>query len=137
MEKVKIEGREYDVKYTSGFPIPSGMKGIVLMKRIYIDKEWAKDPGSLEHEAVHVRQQERDGWWRFAFRYVFDKDWRLDYEARAYAHQAVVFANGDMNLLGTVERTYATFLYGNYHLGKEYAVVLDTIQRYVNAELSG
>lgn len=38
----------------------------------------------LEHEAVHVAQQAKLGWWRFAWRYVFRPRVRVLLEAEAY-----------------------------------------------------
>ena len=41
----------------------------------------------LDHEAVHVAQQRRDGWVRWLWRYVVSRGWRARYEAEAYAVQ--------------------------------------------------
>lgn len=41
----------------------------------------------LDHEAVHVEQQRRDGWVRWLWRYVVSPRWRVRYEAEAYAVQ--------------------------------------------------
>lgn len=63
------------------------MGGITLFQRVFLQK----DAGErlLAHEAVHVKQQKRDGNWRFLWRYVTSAKWRVQYEAEAYATNLV------------------------------------------------
>lgn len=58
------------------------MAAITLGQRVFA-KQTADDL-VLQHEAVHVAQQKKDGA-RFYFRYVFAPRWRVQYEAEAYA----------------------------------------------------
>lgn len=44
-------------------------------------------PSLIAHEQVHVEQQKRDGW-RFYWRYLSSRWWRMMYEAEAYAESA-------------------------------------------------
>ncbi len=61
------------------------MAAITIFRRVFAKR--GINPLDLEHEAVHVAQQERDRW-RFLLRYVFVPSWRVRYEAEAYAVQA-------------------------------------------------
>lgn len=44
---------------------------------------WSLD-GLIAHERKHQEQMDRDGWFRFVFRYLLSKRWRLAYEVEAY-----------------------------------------------------
>jgi hypothetical protein len=55
-----------------------GMKNTIIAKR-----ELA--PDTLEHEKVHLRQAREMGSFRFLWRWLFSKKWRVRIEAEAYA----------------------------------------------------
>lgn len=69
-------------------PLPfwAPMAGITLGSRVFLKRSQAD---SILHELVHVRQQRRDGLWRFLMRYVFSRAWRLHYESEAYASDVI------------------------------------------------
>jgi hypothetical protein len=66
----------------------------------------------IEHERVHVRQQARDGFCRFVWRYLTSRRWRLDYEAEAIA--AEVMASAEPARVGLLD-WYAQALAGRVY----------------------
>lgn len=63
-------------------PDNAPMAAITLFQRVFAKKDVG--PVTLQHEAVHVAQQKRDGW-KFYWRYAFRPKWRVEYEAEAYS----------------------------------------------------
>ena len=64
--------------------LPGNFKGITLGWVALIDESKRSDDGYKRHEAVHVKQFNRNPF-LFYFRYGFSKKHRLKYEAEAYA----------------------------------------------------
>lgn len=67
-------------------------------------------PPIVAHEAVHIRQQEAMGRWRWLWRYLTDKDFKLDQEAQGIA--AEVNAHPYSERMAVIAR-YATQLAGS------------------------
>jgi hypothetical protein len=61
------------------------MAGWAFAGRVWVREGVRDREGIIAHEMVHVDQQRRDGIWKFHWRYVVSKKWRLAYEAEAYA----------------------------------------------------
>lgn len=53
--------------------------------------------GTIIHEVIHAQQARKEGFVRYAFRYLSDKDCRASYEAEAYRSEMVLSfgRNGD------------------------------------------
>lgn len=59
--------------------------GMAVTPRLVLIRENRKDDlALLAHEAMHCGQMERDGTWRFWWRWCFNRAHRLHYEVEAY-----------------------------------------------------
>lgn len=65
--------------------LPSWLPMAAITLGDHVFAKWPDDLDLLAHEAVHIAQQRRDGAWKFYWRYVTSSDWRVRYEAEAYA----------------------------------------------------
>ena len=52
---------------------------------------WVKPdrPGLMQHEMVHIKQQQSVGKWRFLWRYIISPSYRVSVETAAYKVQGV------------------------------------------------
>jgi hypothetical protein len=51
---------------------------------IFVSVDYKDHAALIAHERCHQDQQRRDGWLRWVWRYITDKQARLDYEVDAY-----------------------------------------------------
>ena len=51
---------------------------------IWVRPNYADDRGLIAHETAHARAMARDGTWRFRWRYLTSRKWRLIYEVEGY-----------------------------------------------------
>lgn len=101
-------------------PLPGTFLALTLHPRLLILsrsrfarlEEWRQDM-VRGHEAIHAEQMRRDGWLRFAMRYVFTGRWRAAYEMEANrVNLAAYIARGDTyaaavdSLVAKVRRSY-------------------------------
>lgn len=71
-----------------------GARGVTWNKVVHVRRDLWGEMGFQErgefctHEEVHVRQQSRIGWWKFAWKYATSKSFRFTVELEAYAASA-------------------------------------------------
>lgn len=54
---------------------------------VFIRPSRMRDTALIEHERVHLQEQEEMGRWRWFARYLLSRQFRLDAEVRAYRRQ--------------------------------------------------
>jgi hypothetical protein len=66
---------------------PAWVDAFAWNGKIHVRPGRVLSPGLAAHERVHLAQQQRDGKWRFLWRYFnpFSRKHRIHYEAEAYA----------------------------------------------------
>jgi len=69
-----------------------GATGCAYFGLIIIYKKWAEQAHSasvaalIEHEKIHIEQQRKEPF-KFYFKYIFSRKWRLEYELQAFVVQ--------------------------------------------------
>jgi hypothetical protein len=61
---------------------------------VYIQREYITDMGLIRHEMVHIEQIERDGGWRFAWRYLW---WLARYGYRGNPYEVEAYRREPIN----------------------------------------
>ena len=110
--------------------LPNGMKAITLGWIALIDRSKKGDKGYKAHEQTHIYQFDRDPF-RFWYRYASSKDWRLRYEAEAYANQILAhpLVEQEVQL-----RKHAKFLSENYRTGASYECAKAEILKFMGGK---
>lgn len=75
------------------------------------------DEGTLAHEEVHLERQKALGKWKWLYRYLTDKEFRLNEEVLAYAQEVYTLCGADTPLVAKAIDFYAPILYTGYKLG--------------------
>lgn len=63
---------------------------ITIAPVVFVLSRLAHDEALMAHERKHIEQVRATGWWKWYWRYVFDREYRRQQEAEGYAVQRAV-----------------------------------------------
>jgi len=102
--------------------LPKRFNGITLFGTVY--SRGKLNNADWQHELVHVEQQRKEPL-TFYFKYNFSKQWRLEYEAEAYA-TSIKYGRDEVDCI--------LALANNYNLKSSTVEVSERIDYYVQRE---
>lgn len=97
---------------------------------VFVHPDKAHKKSLIAHEQTHLFQQERDGLFKFLYRYGFSNNWRACYEAEAYAVQLSYYSNQFNEKLDK----YAKYLSTGYLLNMSQDQTKSLIMEFYNVQ---